>query len=500
MMIVRNKKTQWMLGVAVCSIVGCQTTNLSIPLTAQLGKPKAPSSSVAPGSAPQIISAPNSSPSTAKTTSSTEEQNVRLVQHTESKIAAKGSNQPAAEPYAMAVPREPMGYSAGPTLETQPMAPIYSAMSPHVMGSNMAYGQVATPVRPLVRGRPRIHAGGAYQPIFNSADGSCNTCNTCETDMSCACDPSDFAFAVPRESDPQEYLFDGGDQEPKVRVRRDNSYMGLDPEDTVIQYETMDGKVHVDSGCRVAIYAPRFASVRKRYNPVERDQSMQVINVAQPHGPKMAQNILPPIEERAQTRYVADSQTRIVEAVRQGVKPLPAETMVSPLIVIEEQDTLALLDLINVGAARYRDKAALLVGVLAAREWSTPESIGVLENGTEPMSVIGNQGTNGVTHYERKGARIRLCKVASEQMAHPGDTIQFVIRFDNVGEQPVSNLVVTDSLTGRLEYVPDTQKSTRDAQFVLTPNGAGSETLRWELKRELGPGEGGLISFECKVR
>jgi uncharacterized repeat protein (TIGR01451 family) len=227
---------------------------------------------------------------------------------------------------------------------------------------------------------------------------------------------------------------------------------------------------------------------------------MQVINVAQPHGPKMAQNILPPIEERAQTRYVADSQTRIVEAVRQGVKPFPAESMVTPVVVIEEQDALALLNLLNVGVARYRDKAALQEGILAAREWSTPESIGVLENGAEPMSVIGNQGTNGVTHYERKGARIRLCKVASEQMAHPGDTIQFVIRFDNVGEQPVSNLVVTDSLTGRLEYVPDTQKSTRDAQFVLTPNGAGSETLRWELQRELGPGEGGLISFECKVR
>jgi uncharacterized repeat protein (TIGR01451 family) len=497
MMIVRNKKTKWILGVVVCSLVGCQTTNLSVPLTARLGKLKASSANVAASSAPQSISAPSSSTPPSNHASSIEEQAVRLVQHTEPQDGTIRSNQAVAEPYAMAVPREPMAYSAGPTLETQPMAPIYSAIPPHVMGSNLPYGHVATPARPLVRGRPRIHAGGAYQPIFNQADGSCNTC---ETDMSCACEPTDFAFAVPRESDPQEYLFDGGDQEPKVRVRRDNSYIGLDPEDTVIQYETMDGKVHVDSGCRVAIYAPRFASVRKRYNPVERDQSMQVINVAQPHGPKMAQNILPPIEERAQTRYVADSQTRIVEAVRQGVKPFPAESMVTPVVVIEEQDALALLNLLNVGVARYRDKAALQEGILAAREWSTPESIGVLENGAEPMSVIGNQGTNGVTHYERKGARIRLCKVASEQMAHPGDTIQFVIRFDNVGEQPVSNLVVTDSLTGRLEYVPDTQKSTRDAQFVLTPNGAGSETLRWELQRELGPGEGGLISFECKVR
>ncbi|MFN7873670.1 MAG: hypothetical protein ACK5PB_00015 [Pirellula sp.] len=497
MMIVRNQKIQWMLGVAVCSIIGCQTTNVSVPLTAQLGPSKITSDVTASLGQGKSLPSDTNDLSAIKPT---RERTIRLVQHSEPQDGTVQSEQSAATPHAMAVAREPMAYSPAPYFETQPGAPIYSTMAPHAMGSNMAYGQVATPVRPLVRNRPRIHAGGAYQPIFNRADGSCTTCGTCETDASCACEPSDFAFAVPRESDPQEYLFDGGDQEPKVRVRRDNSYIGLDPEDTVIQYETMDGKVHVDSGCRVAIYAPRFASVRKRYNPVERDQSMQVINVAQPHGPKMAQNILPPIEERAQTRYVADSQTRIVEAVRQGVKPLPAETMIAPIVVIEEQDTLALLDLLTVGLTQYRDKQALLDGILAAREWSTPESIGVLENGAEPMSVIGNQGTNGVTHYERKGARIRLCKVASEQMAHPGDTIQFVIRFDNVGEQPVSNLVVTDSLTGRLEYVPDTQKSTRDAQFVLTPNGAGSETLRWELQRELGPGEGGLISFECKVR
>lgn len=498
-MIVRNQKIQWMLGVAACSLIGCQSTNFSVPATAQLGQfkttPTDTTSSFGKGTTP-----PSGTSFASGTSSLTQDGAIQLVQHAEPQDPAIQPSPAVADLHAMAVPREPMVYSPGPAFETQPMAPIHSSMPPHVMGSNMAYGQVATPVRPLVRNRPRIHAGGTYQPIFNRADGSCNTCNTCETDMSCACEPTDFAFAVPRESDPQEYLFDGGDHDPKVQVRRDNSYIGLDPEDTVIQYETMDGKVHVDSGCRVAIYAPRFASVRKRYNPVERDLSMQVINVAQPHGPKMAQNILPPIERREQTRYAADSQTRIVEAVRQGVKPLPAETMVSPVVVIEEQDTLALLDLLNVGNTRFRDKAELLDGVLAAREWSTPESIGVMENGAEPLSVIGNQDTNGVTHYERKGARIRLCKVASEQMAHPGDTIQFVIRFDNVGEQPVSNLVVTDSLTGRLEYVPDTQKSTRDAQFVLTPNGAGSETLRWELKRDLGPGEGGLIIFECKVR
>lgn len=491
-MIVRNLKLKWMLGVAIGSTLGCQAANFSIPLSAQLGAMKSPSASaIAAKDSQSLANGDQTSQSnpyrTNTSTQAREEQIVQLVQHSE----------PVMDTQAFAVPREPMAYPMGSMYGHPSHQPMYSQTPPHLIGSNMAYGHVAAPGRPLNHRRPRIHAGGAYQPIFNSSIGSCNTC---ETDLSYQSEPTDFAFAVPREADPQEYIFDGGDRNAKVQVRKDNTYIGLDPEDTVIQYETMDGKVHVDSGCRVAIYAPRFASVRKRYNPVERDFNMQVVNVAQPHGPKMAQNILPTGEERSRTRYVADSQTRIVEAVRQGVKPMPAEGIVTPVIMIEEQDTLSLLNLLATGSTRYRDKADLVKGVAAAKAWSTAEEIGILVDGTEPMSVISSQNTNGVTHYERKGARIRLCKVASEQMAHPGDTIQFIIRFDNVGEQPVSNLVVTDSLTGRLEYIPDTQKSSREADFLLSPNGAGSETLRWELKRDLGPGEGGLISFECLVR
>ena len=82
-------------------------------------------------------------------------------------------------------------------------------------------------------------------------------------------------FAVPRASDAQEYIFDGGDHDPKVRLREDLSQVGLDPEDTVIQYETADGKTNVESGCRVAIYAPRFASVRKRQTSQEREIAMR---------------------------------------------------------------------------------------------------------------------------------------------------------------------------------------------------------------------------------
>ena len=61
------------------------------------------------------------------------------------------------------------------------------------------------------------------------------------------------------------------------------------------------------------------------------------------------------------------------------------------------------------------------------------------------------------------------------------------IRYDNIGEQPVSKLVVTDSLAPRLEYVESSQQSSLEARFSTAPNEAGSSVLRWEIDQELKP-------------
>jgi hypothetical protein len=60
-------------------------------------------------------------------------------------------------------------------------------------------------------------------------------------------------------------------------------------------------------------------------------------------------------------------------------------------------------------------------------------------------------------------------------------------------------VVIADSLTARLEYIKDSQQCSIDAQFASVPNDVGSSALRWEIT-ELKGGEGGVISFDCKVR
>ena len=68
---------------------------------------------------------------------------------------------------------------------------------------------------------------------------------------------------------------------------------------------------------------------------------------------------------------------------------------------------------------------------------------------------------NKSTKVARK-PKLRIIKVASTQTAIPGETVDFTLRVDNIGTQVVGNAVILDSLTTRLEYVPDSAQSSRD--------------------------------------
>jgi hypothetical protein len=61
-------------------------------------------------------------------------------------------------------------------------------------------------------------------------------------------------------------------------------------------------------------------------------------------------------------------------------------------------------------------------------------------------------------------------------------------------------VVVNDSLTGRLEYVPGSAKSERDATFTTQENEAGSVILRWETSGNLLPGQTAIVTFQAKIR
>src|SRR5262249_49638491 len=59
---------------------------------------------------------------------------------------------------------------------------------------------------------------------------------------------------------------------------------------------------------------------------------------------------------------------------------------------------------------------------------------------------------------------------------------------------------VSDSLTGRLEYISGTAQADREAVFTTQPNEAGSLILRWEIGGQLLPGKSGVGRFQARIR
>ena len=430
-----------------------------------------------------------------------------MFNETKEPVAA-GQSQVVLAQYATTPKYAPIGRSSGSenvpriAMGTQVMAIPPSATPPKKQSAFSTASHAHVQGHSHADGKCNCGGSGVYKPLFPRLSGNsgCQGCGSSSCSGGCGNVMIEQGFAVPRTSDAQEYIFDGGDHDPKVRLREDLSQAGLDAEDTVIQYETADGKTNVQSGCRVAIYAPRFASVRKRQSTQERDFALRAQATLRPDGPGVFRDQLPPVNVAKPVKSSNSDNVRVVEAFRDRSRVMPSDRIIPMVTISDAFKPFEDLSVIRNGDLRSTDLARLAKSTAAARSWTNVDELNVLIDGQEAIDVTGSKKAADVTIYEFKGARIRLCKVASDQMANPGDVISFTIRFDNVGEQPLKNLVVTDSLAPRLEYVEQSQQASVAADFSIVPNSVGSSVLRWELENGLKPGDGGLVRFSCKVR
>ena len=78
--------------------------------------------------------------------------------------------------------------------------------------------------------------------------------------------------------------------------------------------------------------------------------------------------------------------------------------------------------------------------------------------------------------------------------------MEFAIRFDNLGGQVIGNVTIIDSLTTRLEFIEGSAQSSLPGDFYVEPNEAGSLVLHFEVTDPLEPGQGGMVTFQCRVR
>ena len=157
---------------------------------------------------------------------------------------------------------------------------------------------------------------------------------------------------------------------------------------------------------------------------------------------------------------------------------------------------------IRTGKFEEAEMAWLARGAAAAITWSHTQAVQVVLDGKAAMAAVQNEKAEMIFTVEEPPAhpKLRVIKVASTPFAEPGDTVDFTIRFDNVGNQVIGNVTILDNLTTRLEYVAGSAQSSVPASFSTQRNEAESLMLRWEIADPLQPQKGGVLRFQCRVR
>jgi uncharacterized repeat protein (TIGR01451 family) len=248
----------------------------------------------------------------------------------------------------------------------------------------------------------------------------------------------------------EECFHDGGDGGLPAGIGPDGQLHGLDPADTVAEYTDSKGKRRLAISNRVCLCAPRFAAVRLEIAPLGHTAVRAVAGVDL----VVAQITL---EERLRSREKL--QVEVPGALNVRLRPSAAETIQG--LVINQQ-------LLETVQATGRVLGADVVGVC-------------LPPGPPDRPLV-------------------LCKWADKQAAHVGDVVTFYLRYTNTGGQPMTNVVVSDSLTNRLEYITGTAVADRAAAFTTQVNEVGSAILRWEIQGSLPPGQSGVVRFQARIR
>ncbi len=304
-----------------------------------------------------------------------------------------------------------------------------------------------------------------------------------------------------RQSTPEEYVFDGDDRGLKIQVDPDFNVYGLDPEDTFGHFDTLDGKRIVVPSNRVAIYAPRFGSVRKidgvvnaQFNQptigfFEREQTISATDMSFAATSKQFEM---PLRSKGGTRASGFiDQTRGV-AVRRTTTPVGTRNY---------QSVLVGESLLRINTLDKAIGAQLQAGLQAAVAWEADLGLQVFAKGVQPIIVRDLATAQGLMHVESENdPTLQVVKTANVLAARAGDQVEFTIRFDNISSKPIGNVTLMDNLTRRLVYIEGSSECTLKSEFKQEANKAQSLALRWEITEPVEPGTGGVIRFRCRVR
>lgn len=299
-----------------------------------------------------------------------------------------------------------------------------------------------------------------------------------------------------------EYIADGGDDHEKVLVRPNWEVRGLNTEDTVVHFDTLNRQTKVEPSNRVHIYSPRFGSVRQVQGLVGNEQWQGFATVD--HALRLEQEqSRQRISQTAQKTSAGYARNRTILRGTIASNNSGEVTTQKGLVALKQNDHVRNYStMLMSGQLSSSQLLRLAEGQKAAAAWGGLDGVTMIVNNLAPMGVKSVRSPQEVLVIGdgETVPKIQVFKVASTDAAKQGEIVEFLIRFDNVGSELVGNITILDSLSPRLEYIQGSAGSSLPAEFFTEPNDAGSLVLRWEITEPLKTGDFGVVRFRCRVQ
>lgn len=311
-----------------------------------------------------------------------------------------------------------------------------------------------------------------------------------------------------------ECIRDGGDLNGPTYRDSTGKLKGLDASDTVAEFTDSSGSKRILPTNIVCLCVPKFVTVREVTGLARVDMNniaiasngtQEGILMKQKEGARPAKGVMDPTLLRVRNNVAIDT----------GVDKLGRITDLSALCGVDMNlgpftnigtDQMRLVDL----QTKSRMKKQIDLGILLSTQSKTSSAtgkeglwiIGMCENLGQ---VTGSLETRTHVYFCEDATPLtegplQLLKWCNTEKAQIGDTVTFTIKYTNSGSKPIREIAVTDSLSNRLEYIPGTARSSREAIFITEPNEVESTILRWEIKQPLPGNQTGTVSFQAKVR
>jgi len=299
-----------------------------------------------------------------------------------------------------------------------------------------------------------------------------------------------------------EHVFDGGDRNIEVHVDENWNVSGLESEDTVAHFDTLDGRRLVSPSNRVAIYSPQFASVRAIQNLLSANNIQKVGHSHRTDVLSGQQRNTPATTTLQQEQPLQARKANHVEGFHQQIRVSWSNGQLGVFESKNSENAVAATGVVGHRVDSNTQKAWIAKQEIAAITWGGIESVQALAD-FQKVAILDRAAAAAEiveSHSPTDRPKLQVIKMADKSYGKEGDLINFTLRFKNVGDQKIGNVTLLDNLPERLEFVEGSAKCSLPGKFYTRPNKHGSHLLRWDVEKPMKVNDSGTITFRCRVR